>query len=331
MPPGRSARSSPRSPRSTSCGARIGTLARRVSELEEANLQIPTMIIENQRLAKLLKTKSSFDHKTVAASVIYSDSTGAERVITIDQGSDGGVFLDATVLSPGGALVGQVTEVGQQLRHGPVAQRHPLPGHRARHPDASDGRGQGQPVGSPGHGQRARHGRHRRGRHRGHRRRERRSRAQSQFPKDIVIGTIIEVHRDPASIVSTALVEPATDLDSLESVLVVTDFVPPPLPGATPTPAANASDDPARRGGDPGAHDAGARHPSANDTREPASYRVRLRGASAPDRTGPAATADKGSASGVASAVPRGAPWAHPSRDHAGMDRSASHTRACVP
>ena len=56
----------------------------------------------------------------------------------------------------------------------------------------------------------------------------------SQFPKDIVIGRIIEVRKDPASIVITALVQPAADLDSLESVLVVTDFVPRPLPGATP-------------------------------------------------------------------------------------------------
>ena len=84
------------------------------------------MIIENQRLAELLKTKSTFDHKTVAASVIYSDSTGAERVITIDKGSDDGVVPERHRPVPGGALCGQVHGGRPQLRHGAAAQRHPL-------------------------------------------------------------------------------------------------------------------------------------------------------------------------------------------------------------
>ena len=66
----------------------------------------------------------------------------------------------------------------------------------------------------------------------------------SQFPKDIVIGRIIEVRKDPASIVITALVQPAADLDALESVLVVTDFVPRALPGATPAATFEPSPDP---------------------------------------------------------------------------------------
>ena len=47
-----------------------------MSQLEQANLQIPALIIENQRQAELLKTKSAFDHKTVAAAVVYSDASG---------------------------------------------------------------------------------------------------------------------------------------------------------------------------------------------------------------------------------------------------------------
>ena len=66
----------------------------------------------------------------------------------------------------------------------------------------------------------------------------------SQFPKNIVIGRIIEIDRNPASIVTTALVQAAADLDSLESVLVITDFVPPPLPGATPPPDTGPSPGP---------------------------------------------------------------------------------------
>ena len=74
---------------------------------------------------------------------------------------------------------------------------------------------------------------------------------ESQFPRNIVIGTIIEVRRDPASIVSTALIQPTANLESLESVLVVTDYVPPQLAGATPPPAAEATDEPSAEPGEP--------------------------------------------------------------------------------
>ena len=74
--------------------------------------------------------------------------------------------------------------------------------------------------------------------------------ARSQFPRDLVIGSIVSVDRDPASTTITALVQPAADLDGLELVLVVMDYHPDPLPGATPIPtpepdAAVASGDPA--------------------------------------------------------------------------------------
>jgi len=218
-------------------------LTQRVSELEQANLQIPVMIIENQRQAALLKTKSSFDHKTVAATVIYSDSTGAERVITLDKGSDAGIILNATVLSPGGALAGQVQEVGRNYATVRLLNdtRSVVNGRDIRTRVTGEIQGNlsapldmvnvpaTQPIatgdtvvtaGGFGKG------------------------LGSQFPRDIVIGRIIEVHKDPASIVTTALVQPAADLDSLESVLVITDFVPPTLPGATPAPNVGPSPGP---------------------------------------------------------------------------------------
>lgn len=215
------------------------TLTRRVSDLEQANLQVPTLIIENQRLTELLDTKSSFTRETVAASVIYSDSTGAERVITLDRGSDAGIFLNATVVAPGGALVGQVMEVGsnystvrllndtrsvvigRDIRTRATGEVHgnlsaPLD---MRNVPARDDIAEGDiVVTAGGFGKDLR----------------------SQFPRDIVIGTIIEVRRDSASIVSTALIQPSANLDALESVLVVTDFVPPQLPGATPAPGSGA-------------------------------------------------------------------------------------------
>ena len=50
--------------------------------------------------------------------------------------------------------------------------------------------------------------------------------ARSQFPRDLVIGSIISVDKDPASTTISALVQPAADLDGLELVLVVMDFTP---------------------------------------------------------------------------------------------------------
>ena len=67
MPPGRSARCSRAFAEIDQLRRENQALTQRVSDLEQANLQIPTMIIENQRLAELLKVKSSFEHKTVAA------------------------------------------------------------------------------------------------------------------------------------------------------------------------------------------------------------------------------------------------------------------------
>jgi rod shape-determining protein MreC len=219
-------------------------LTSRVSELEQANLQIPVLIIENQRQAALLKTKASFDHKTVAADVVYSDATGAERVITLDKGSDSGIVLGATVLAPGGALAGQVQEVGRNYatvrllndsrslvigRDIRTRATGEVRGHLSAPLDmgnvrATDDIAEGDTiVTSGGFGKDL----------------------KSQFPKDIVIGQIIQVVRDPASIVSTALVAAAADLDSLESVLVITDFVPPQLPGATPAPDVAPTNDPA--------------------------------------------------------------------------------------
>jgi len=218
-------------------------LTQRVADLEQANLQIPAMIIENQRLAALLKVKASFDHKTIAATVVYSDSTGAERVITLDKGSDDGIFLNATVLAAGGALAGQVQEVGRNyatvrlitdtrssvtgrdIRTGVTGDVHgnlSAPLDMLNVPATKDIAVGDTVVTNGGFGKGL----------------------GSQFPKNIVIGRIIEIDRNPASIVTTALVQAAADLDSLESVLVITDFVPRPLPGATPPPDTGPSPGP---------------------------------------------------------------------------------------
>ncbi len=46
------------------------------------------------------------------------------------------------------------------------------------------------------------------------------------FPEDIVIGRVVEVNRSEAKLFQQAVVQPATDFDTLEIVFVVTDFRP---------------------------------------------------------------------------------------------------------
>jgi rod shape-determining protein MreC len=226
-------------------------LQERLQQLEEANLQIPVLMTANGKLSDALRIKRSLDHRTLAAEVIYSDPSSVERLITIGKGTDDGVFLGATVLSPGGALVGAVTEVGSNWAtvrlindtrsvvigrdvrtratgevHGNLAA--PLEMNKVQFTEdlaVSD------LVVTAG----IRIGRD----------------ARSQFPRDLVIGSIVNVDRDPASTTIKALVQPAANLDGLELVLVVMDYHPDPLPGATPAatvaPAAvaDASVDPA--------------------------------------------------------------------------------------
>ena len=46
------------------------------------------------------------------------------------------------------------------------------------------------------------------------------------FPQDIVIGRVVQILRNEADLFQQAIVQPATDFDTLEIVLVVTDFTP---------------------------------------------------------------------------------------------------------
>lgn len=215
-----------------------------IQQLEEANLQIPVLITENGKLADALRVKRSLDHRTVAAGVIYNDPSSLERVVTIDKGEDDGLFLGATVLSAGGSLVGSITEiggnwasvrlindtrsivVGRDVRSGATGEVHgnlsaPL---ELRNVPFNESLRQGDLVRTAG----IRLGRE----------------ARSQFPRDLVIGSIVNVDKDPAAITINALVQPAADLDNLELVLVVTDFRPDPLPGVTPAPETEPTAEP---------------------------------------------------------------------------------------
>jgi rod shape-determining protein MreC len=217
----------------------------RTAQLEQQIKQLETLRTENDRLAKLLRTKGILDFRTAPAFVVTRLSQ-FERVITLDAGTETGMALGDPVLSDGGALVGVISDAGPGYAtvtllsdtrslvigrdvttratgevRGNLAS--PL---RMENVPATDLLKVGDTVVTAG----LRLG----------------GGIRSSFPGGLLIGTIVEVIDDPADIVSTATILPAADLEHLEAVLVITSFVPPVEhdPHATPDPDATAKPTP---------------------------------------------------------------------------------------
>lgn len=199
-------------------------LTRRIQEVEAENQRLQSLALENQQLAALLEVRSSLAYSTVAAAVINRLTTDQERVISLDRGSDSGVGLDDPVVAEGGALVGRVTEVGPNFSrvllvsdtrtnvaglietsraigdiHGSgegLLQMTNIP--------ATDAVNHGESVVTAGI--------------------ELETGVRSTYPKGLLIGTIVDVQRQPNQLFQTALVQPVAALDRLEYVLVIIDY-----------------------------------------------------------------------------------------------------------
>ncbi len=201
--------------------------------------------------------QSTLQHQTVAATVVGRGITSTERVMTIDRGTQAGLAVGDSVLGQGGALVGQIYDIGPDYSRVLLLSDSRLTVTGMTQSTRATGEVVGQ-LGSTlamvdisatatvvpddlvvtagidlGNGFR------------------------SPFPKGLLIGRIVDLHTDPNAVVQSAVVDPAADLDALEFVLVITDYDAS-LPGASPAPApppgASASQPCARRastGGNP--------------------------------------------------------------------------------
>lgn len=215
-------------------------LGQRVDELEIENRQLQSLRHENDELAALLEVRSTLSHQTVAGRVISRRLTNQERVISIDRGAPAGIRLDDPVVAGGGALVGQVIEVGENysrillLSDSRFVVAGMVEGSRA----TGDVRGQlGRPltmddisateevnVGEAvltagidlGGG------------------------IRSPFPGGLLIGTVVDVINSPNLVVQSALVLPAASLERLEYVLVVVNYRAAPTGEPTPEPTSAA-------------------------------------------------------------------------------------------
>lgn len=214
-------------------------LTQRVNELATENRSLASLRAQNQQLTDLLEVRSSLDYESVAAEVISRRMTGQEHVISLDRGADVGIEEDDPVLGGGGALIGQVVEVGASYSRvllitdtrmkvvgqmeisrgvGTIEGQLERPLQMTGIP-ADDDVAVGEAVLTAGI--------------------ELSEGIRSPYPKGLLIGTVADVQRSPDQLFQTALVTPATELDRLEYVLVITDYEGglPPIDEPSPAPS----------------------------------------------------------------------------------------------
>ncbi len=207
------------------------------------NQQLQEVRSENDQLSALLGVQRSLGHRTVAGTVVSREQSDVTRMITIDAGSDRGIELSDVVVADGGALVGSVVTVGSDFSRVLLITdtRSTVVGLVQSSRATGDVVGQlggtlvmqdipstekvadGDMVVTAGidlgNGMR------------------------SPFPKGLLIGNVVDVQRDPNAVVQTAFIQPASNLDNLEYVLVITDYHGglPPLPAASGSPGGGSA------------------------------------------------------------------------------------------
>jgi rod shape-determining protein MreC len=186
---------------------------------------------ENDLLTGLLQLQNAFEYRTAAAEVIARESSEFRRLVTIGKGSDDGISEGDVVIAEGGALAGRVIEVGPNFAKVVLItdQSSTVIGQlqsslatgevvgtleetlQMRNVDSTEPIELGEEVVTAGI--------------------ELAGGIRSPYPKGLLLGQVIDVRRDANSIVQTAFLQPAANLEKLEYVLVVLDYeggLPPP-------------------------------------------------------------------------------------------------------
>jgi rod shape-determining protein MreC len=186
---------------------------------------------ENAVLTGLLQLQNAFEYETVAAEVIARESSEFRRLVTISKGSDDGIAEGDVVIAEGGALAGRVIEVGPNFAKAVLItdQSSTVIGQlqsslatgevvgtleetlQMRNIDSTEPIELGEEVVTAGI--------------------ELAGGVRSPYPKGLLLGQVVDVRRDANSIVQTAYLQPASNLEKLEYVLVVLDYeggLPPP-------------------------------------------------------------------------------------------------------
>jgi rod shape-determining protein MreC len=179
---------------------------------------------ENEQLTALLQLQNGFDHETVAAEIIARESSEVRRAVTIGKGRNDGIEVGDVVIAAGGALAGRVDAVGADAASVILLSDPSSTVIGQLVSTAATGQVIGQLGGALVMGQidsaeqidlgvevvtaGIQIGQN----------------VRSPYPKGLLIGQVGDVRRDANSVVQTAYLQPAADLDRLEVVLVITDY-----------------------------------------------------------------------------------------------------------
>lgn len=169
---------------------------------------------ENQRLKELLDFKKTLSYGTVAAQVIGRDPTSWSSSVIIDKGLSSGIRPNSSVVSVRG-LVGRVVELGRRSskillitdpnsKVGVILRRTRQGGILVGQPDGyckmiyialDSDVAPGDKVITAGYG--------------------------TVFPKDIPVGEVTKVDKEPGRLYKNAIVKTDADLSRLEEVLCI--------------------------------------------------------------------------------------------------------------
>jgi rod shape-determining protein MreC len=201
------------------------TALRRENErLAAENLRLAEAGRENDILTGLLQLQAGFSYKTAAATVIARESSEFRRLVTLGTGTDDGIVVGDVVIGEGGALVGRVIEAGptyskvvlitdQSSTVTGLLQTSTATGEVVgqlegallmTNVDSTEKIELGEEVVTAGI--------------------ELPGGVRSPYPKGLIVGQVIDVRRDANSVVQTAYLQPAADLDKIEYALVVLDY-----------------------------------------------------------------------------------------------------------
>src|SRR6266550_1354804 len=188
-----------------------------IERLAAENLRLAEAEHQNEVLTGLLQLQNGFTYKSAAATVIARESSEFRRFVTISKGTDDGMV-------EGGALAGRVVEVGPnyskvilitdqtstvigqlQTSGASGAVVGQLEGALLMtNIDSTETIELGEEVLTAGI--------------------ELGGGVRSPYPKGLLIGQVIDVRRDANSVVQTAYLAPAANLDKIEYVLVVLNY-----------------------------------------------------------------------------------------------------------
>jgi rod shape-determining protein MreC len=210
-------------------------LRRDVDRLTNDNLRAQAIEAENEQLTALLQLRSSLKFDTAAAEVIARDSGETRRVVTLSKGTDAGIAVGDVVIGEGGALVGRISQAGPNaaavtlISDGSSTVRGQTEASHARgdvvgqlggalimqNIDSTITVAVGEQVLTAGI--------------------ELAGGIRSPYPKNLLIGVVTDIRKDANSVVQSAYLQPSTDLDHVEFVLVILDYAGG-IPGADDTP-----------------------------------------------------------------------------------------------